>query len=317
MSVAAVSVSGERPIFSASELPDVDVPVEILRTANRLVQSAQEKQGTSVLFTSTTHGEGKTLILRHLARAMAKFLAQNVLVIELQQQSSDIVSIRLDTSAPLYFVKTSLPNITRLVFNTNESEKYQYLRDNLHSLRKLYDIILAEGPPVKQSQTLDPVVLSPIFDTTLLVFQQKITPSNEITDSLDLLKDAGAKDVRLLINRSSMLDKKVSRWNFPARAVRLFTRLSFLWRRVRSWWKKYEPEQPQMVKPISFENPSSLYTEQQQTSAPSADLAFFEGELQHPMFVEEWEHSILEDSMEFAGPLQGEALVALDRGGQS
>lgn len=224
---------------SFADLPDVDVPVEVLRLANQLIPSEPEEGGLCLLLTSAGTAEGKTTIARHLARALSKLLGQRVLLGDLQEPSDQV------HDAP-GFAPTSLAGLTQLLLPREcpDADIFQVLQRMLPELRTRYDVILLEGPPVLKAGILDSVVMSRLFDRVLLLFQEKTTPMSELKESVALLEKAGAKNIALLANQSSALERKIPRWNLLARIPRFFARLRRLKRRLFAWWKKRSQQAP-------------------------------------------------------------------------
>lgn len=233
--------------LSRTEQPAINVPVEILRVANQIAKEP-DQEGRTVFMVSALPGEGKTLMMHHLARALSRVLSQRVLVIELLQEEEDFLlpsELGPSTQPVNELMPTQLKDVMSLKLQLGEAHQYRQLQDLLRSYQQQFDVILAEGPAIQEAGEIDPIVLSPLFDMTLMVFQQQLTPANEIKDALALLKQAGSENVKLLINQSSMLDKSVSRWNLPARLPRFLARLKLLWRRTTSWWKAHEKKNEQ------------------------------------------------------------------------
>ncbi|HAA57933.1 MAG TPA: hypothetical protein DCE42_24425 [Myxococcales bacterium] len=221
-----------------------DVPVEVVRTAHQIL--ADDIPGKMVMFASVLAKEGKTQLMNNLAYAFGHLLGRKILVIRLNEKEGGLFPQDLPPNIAKNFAiqSTEVEGVERLLLDMEDSQKFKFIRDELRRYREQYDVILVEAPCVKSATALDPVILSSFFDQTLLVFQQQITPSDEIRSAIELFRQAGANDVKLLINGGSILSQKVAWWNFPARIVRMFFRLRVLWAELRSKFSKKPPEQP-------------------------------------------------------------------------
>lgn len=234
-----------RESFSAVDLPDTEVPVEVLRVAYQLTsqnetEEAKPQKTQTVMLTSLGRTEGKTIIMHHLARALARLFSLRVLVLNLRHEESGFLPTQLGpaSSSQTGIETTSLPSVDRMVLRLDDTEKFTYLQTMLPQLRERYNMILIESPALHHAELLDPVVFSTLFDLTILVFQQHMTPSGQIKKAIELFHKAGTERVALLINQGSVLSQKVSRWNLPARLPRLLARLRVLWTGFRGWWGK-------------------------------------------------------------------------------
>ena len=69
----------------------------------------------------------------------------------------------------------------------------------LEDLQKTYDFIIFEMPPL--SASLDGLTISSILDSTLLVAEWGRTPMPLLSESIHLLRNAGAKIAGVVINK--------------------------------------------------------------------------------------------------------------------
>jgi capsular exopolysaccharide synthesis family protein len=190
-----------------------------LRTAILLSQARQPPK--SILFTSGTHGEGKTATVVNTAIIFAQ-MGVKVLVIDgdLRRPSchkvlgvenrlglTDLLTgqielenaIRVTATRNLFLISSGSvpPNPTELV----GSKK---MHETLTSLQEHYEYILIDSPPT--IIVSDAVLLSTMVDGVVLVVSGQETPRDVVKEACSRLRYARAKILGVVLNRMDIRD---------------------------------------------------------------------------------------------------------------
>jgi hypothetical protein len=207
---------------------DINIPTEILRLTHRLAPDP-EQGGQAILFTSVQPQEGKSSILQHLAIACGTLLDLSILISDLHPndrtrpflsspdlmafgsgiivgvpphlQGSGFVEDADELHSAMSIEPTTHPHIKRLDIFQSHSHTYKFLKANLPFYRSEYRLILVEAPALHGDQKPDPVLLSQLFDQTIVVIQPHRTNTEQVQETLTLLKQSGTKRLSVLINR--------------------------------------------------------------------------------------------------------------------
>ncbi len=184
-----------------------------------ILMSRADESPKTLLFTSSTPGEGKTTTLTNTAIMFAR-MGSRVLVLDadlrqpsclraLGVESDSGLADYLANLAPLDQViqPTSIPNLsvlgagslppspTELLGSKKMSETLEYLKER-------YDYVFIDSPPV--IPVSDAVVLSTIVDGLIFVVRGQMTPKPIVRDALAQLGNRKSKILGLVLNRVNM-----------------------------------------------------------------------------------------------------------------
>lgn len=206
--------SRERRVVSFHPSGLIGEAYRTLRTAILLSHAGEPPR--TVLFTSATHGEGKTATAVNSAITFAQMgvrvllidadlrrpschkilgLARGVGVAELLSGQIELARAIQSTSVDhLFFISSgsTAPNPTELVGS-------QKMRETLLLARQHYDYILVDSPPVMAVS--DAVLLSTMADGVVLVIGGRDTPRNVVKQACSRLRYARAKILGMVLNR--------------------------------------------------------------------------------------------------------------------
>jgi len=76
------------------------------------------------------------------------------------------------------------------------------MRSLLDGLRKFYDWIVIDTPPV--GAVAEPLILAPLADGVVLVAGAEMVPRKAVTHTLERLHDTGARILGLVLNRAQV-----------------------------------------------------------------------------------------------------------------
>jgi polysaccharide biosynthesis transport protein len=225
--------AGGGPAYISLDLPEGDeaaqelVPIHYplsgvteayrkLRTAILLSRAAEPPR--TVLFTSATAGEGKTITTLNTALVFAQMGAR-VLVIDADLRCSgchrilgtgnwlgltEVLTGQRDANEviqPIAQNRVFLLSSGSLPPNPAELLGSQTMRDLLTGLRKEYDYILIDSTPL--SLVTDSVLLSTLVDGVVLVVNGQKTHSQAVKSAYADLSYARAKVLGVVLNRVS------------------------------------------------------------------------------------------------------------------
>jgi polysaccharide biosynthesis transport protein len=207
-------IPSKKPVDSALPLSMLTEAYRKLRTS--IFQSRPGEPPKTLLFTSGTNGEGKTMTVANTAIMLAQMDLQ-VLVLDADlrrpschkafrvkggpgltdfltgQEELDNV-IKPTSIANLFVLNCGLtaPNPTELVGSKRMSE-------TLAALKDYYDFILIDAPPVLPVS--DAVILSSLADGTILVVRGQATPKHLVRTAIAQLGNNRAKILGVVLNR--------------------------------------------------------------------------------------------------------------------
>lgn len=185
-----------------------------LRTS--ILYSRPGQPPKTILFTSSTAGEGKTISVTNTA-IMFAHLGYNCLVVDADlRRPSCHRALRVDNDRglsdflvgqeDLYRVikPTSIPNLSVLncgavAPNPAELIASQKMQSALHELANHYDFILIDSPPVMPVS--DAVVLSTMVDGVVFVVRGQDTPKHFVKEAISQLKTDHTRILGVLLNR--------------------------------------------------------------------------------------------------------------------
>lgn len=199
---------------------------EIFRTLRTNIQfmSSKDKNKT-VLITSTSQGEGKSWITANLAVVFANS-GKKVLLID-----SDM---RLARQYKIFGI-SPIPGISNLLSGLIEDEKEviqtidgienlsiipagdippnpsELLTSDefnkiLKKLKKSYDVIIVDGPPV--SLVTDGLLISRIVDNTIVVVENKRVKKEQLKNVINSIKNVGGKIAGVVLNKTENYSKQ-------------------------------------------------------------------------------------------------------------
>jgi capsular exopolysaccharide synthesis family protein len=173
----------------------------------------------TVLFTSSTAGEGKTITTTNTAIMFAR-MGSRVLVLDADlRQPSCLRALRVQSAWGLsdYLVgltgldkvisSTPIPNLSVLGAGSvppspTELIGSKKMADTLELLKQQYDFIFIDSPPVMPVS--DSVVLSTMVDGLVFVVRGQNTPKPIVKDALAQLSHKSSKILGMVLNRVDM-----------------------------------------------------------------------------------------------------------------
>ncbi|MCD7881382.1 MAG: CpsD/CapB family tyrosine-protein kinase [Clostridiales bacterium] len=198
------------------------------------VQEAYKVLRTNLLFcgqdihvvavTSCMENEGKTTICLNLAKSLAE-LNRNVLVIDADMRKS--VMAGRDTTAKnvvgLSEMLTGMNSLGECLYKTQYETlqvmfagKYppnpvellngKYFQQLLNELRKHYDYIIIDPPPL--GEVIDAAVVAPCCDGTILVLGDKNVRKKQMQDVVEQLRKSGSKILGVVRNNIRGKDRR-------------------------------------------------------------------------------------------------------------
>ena len=195
--------------------------VEGYRVIRTALQYSWPDPGARILMvTSTSPGEGKTLTAVNLALTLAssqdkvllvdadlrKPQAQALLRVKRTPGLSDVIVGKIKPSEA---IQSKVPN-SRLAFlpaGTSAPSPADLLtnrtmRSLLDGLRKFYDWIVIDTPPV--GAVAEPLILAPLSDGVVVVAGAEMVPRKAVLHTLERLHDTGARILGLVLNRANL-----------------------------------------------------------------------------------------------------------------
>jgi len=170
----------------------------------------------TILFTSSTAGEGKTISVTNTAIMFAHLgyrcllidadlrrpFCHRVLRVENERGLADLLVGQENFEGTIQ--STSIANLSVLscgsvLPNPAELVGSQKMRQTLAELRDLYDFILIDSPPVMPVS--DAIVLSTMVDGVVYVVRAQETPHYVVKTALAQLRTEGTKILGVLLNR--------------------------------------------------------------------------------------------------------------------
>lgn len=200
---------------------------------NFSVQEAYKVLRTNLLFcgqdihivavTSCHENEGKTTICLNLAKSLAE-LNKTVLVIDADMRKS--VMAGRDTTAKnvvgLSEMLTGMNNLGECLYKTQYETlqimfagKYppnpvellngKYFQELLKELRKHYDYVIIDTPPL--GEVIDAAVVAPSCDGTILVMGDRNVRKKQMQDVVEQLQKGGSKILGVVQNNTRSKDR--------------------------------------------------------------------------------------------------------------
>ncbi|MDO9316072.1 MAG: Wzz/FepE/Etk N-terminal domain-containing protein [Burkholderiaceae bacterium] len=160
--------------------------IEVRRIAEALRQErASSTRGLSILITSTSSGEGKSLIAAELAALLGRRENACVLVDASEQH-------------------LKLPaGMARIDMSQTDAAVIETARQALQSLCEQYDVVLLDGPAVGSSG--NGLWLPEIVDRVILVVQAEHTTGVNAMQTLRIIEAAGGRLMGVVLNRRRLV----------------------------------------------------------------------------------------------------------------
>ncbi|MDR3626959.1 MAG: polysaccharide biosynthesis tyrosine autokinase [Ignavibacteriaceae bacterium] len=205
--------------FIVAKKPD-SIPSEAFKALRTRVQYSKVGQDPlkTILVTSSTPGEGKTLISANLAGTFAQ-LGKKTLIIDTDLRKPRAHTLFGVTKHPglvdYLFNEAKLEEIIRptelnnlslitsgtIPPNPSEILASKKMRDFIEVLKKEYEIIVFDSAPV--IAVTDSEILSSMVDATILVVSADITEFEVMEKSVEMLKQSSASFVGTVLNNFS------------------------------------------------------------------------------------------------------------------
>lgn len=189
---------------------------ESLRSIRSNLEFLSDKPGPKVLaITSTISGEGKTFVAMNLAGIIA-FSEKKVIIIDLDMRKpkihvgfgvsndkgmSTILIKRNNISECIY--RSSLSNLDFITAgpvppNPSELVISQRMIEVIEELKKTYDIIVIDNPPV--GLVTDGIKMIKIADYPIYVFRENYSKRNFVQNVKKLMRDNNIKNLSIIMN---------------------------------------------------------------------------------------------------------------------
>jgi protein-tyrosine kinase len=208
---------GNKTIF---EIFDQESPMatEMRRLYSNIRHMETEKK-RSFLITSANRGEGKSTVASHLALTVARFRGKKSLIVDADLRRPRIHSIfKVDMEPgltdclkdgvdPLKVIKdTPVKNLKvipagRKIKSPSHLFEGDVISEIFGKIKFYHDIVVVDSAPV--IPVSDPMLLSSEVDGVLIVILAGMTPRNVALRTRDILLDANANILGLVVNNLS------------------------------------------------------------------------------------------------------------------
>jgi capsular exopolysaccharide synthesis family protein len=189
---------------------------ESLRSIRSNLEFLSDKPGPKVLaITSTISGEGKTFVAMNLAGIIA-FSEKKVIIIDLDMRKPKIhvgfgvsndkgmstILIKRNTISECIY-RSSLTNLDFITAgpvppNPSELVISQKMIEVIEELKKTYDIIVIDNPPV--GLVTDGIKMLKIADYPIYVFRENYSKRNFVQNVKKLMRDHQVKNLSIIMN---------------------------------------------------------------------------------------------------------------------
>jgi protein-tyrosine kinase len=211
----------ENKILNQSNNSVVTDRYNLLRT--QIFERTKDSGMNSILVTSVTKGEGKTLTSINLAISIAKGLNQTVLLVDADLRSPTVyklLGLKIGSGLSDYLLNdvpiSDLlinPGIEKLVIlpggksvhNSAEILGSPKMEALVQEMKQRYKdrYVIFDSPPLLSSP--DPIVFSSYVDCILLVVEEGRTSTQQITEAMNLLK--GKNIIGTVLNKATIREK--------------------------------------------------------------------------------------------------------------
>jgi len=171
----------------------------------------------TILVVSSLHGEGASTVVCQFARAMSDGARAQVLLADLNMRTPSLrrlmrvkgregfMNVVADEKPLKDVVQTaSVEGVSVLTAGSGRYGAIEILDRNtapgvVNSLAETADLVFADAPPVTLYP--DARALAPLFDGVILVVEADTTPVSVATRSCQILRDAGANILGVVLNK--------------------------------------------------------------------------------------------------------------------
>lgn len=195
-------------IVSALDDPSVTASYNVLRT--RILHRMRSNNWHSILVTSASSGEGKTLTASNLAVSLARDVNQSVILVDLDLRRSTVakyLGFEIEVQAGIGDYLTGKAELNDIIYAPTEMDRIGII-PNREPLENASDLL--GGPKMKEliawlrnqaEQTIvifdmppllahdDVLAISPEIDAVLLVVAQGQTDREELANAMNLLQE--------------------------------------------------------------------------------------------------------------------------------
>jgi capsular exopolysaccharide synthesis family protein len=212
------AADGTPPVITTGQQGPFAEGYRVIRTA--LGYSWAEAEPRILIVTSTSPGEGKTLTAVNLALMLA-YTEKKVLLVDAdmrKSQAHELVKVRRTPGLSDVLVGKAKPseviqqnvNGTSLAFlpagatvpSPADLLTSRTLPGLLNGLRKFYDWIVIDNPPV--GAVAEPLILAPLSDGVIVVAGAEMVPRKAVLHTLERIADTGARIIGLVLNRAQV-----------------------------------------------------------------------------------------------------------------
>lgn len=207
--------SHKNPLFSKFQT-DSPEAIEFRRIFSKIQSLNNSQQIKNVMISSATAGEGKSTISTLLAITCSRYGNGKTLLIDSdlrRPQIHKILKIEKETGLadilrgkiqPLEAIKnTDIKNLKVITAGNSNGSATRLLKVNkiksvFTELQWVFETIIIDTPPIVPVN--DSLIINSVADTTLLVIKAGKTQREIVKRAIDLIQDAGVKNLSLLVN---------------------------------------------------------------------------------------------------------------------
>lgn len=195
------------------------IATEMRRLYSNIRNRLEKKSMRSFLITSANRGEGKSTVASHLALTVARFKDKKSLIVDSDLRRPKIDKIFDLPKEPGLFeclqgnmdamdvVKdTRIENLKVITSGRTESSpahlfEKEAMTDIFEKIKFYYDIVIVDSAPV--IPVSDPMLISSAVDGVILVTLAGKTPKNVALRARNILEDADANIIGVVVNNLS------------------------------------------------------------------------------------------------------------------
>jgi capsular exopolysaccharide synthesis family protein len=215
------------PVFASIPEPQAHFPIDFMPRhvskeyqglKQHLISSAADKKIKTILFSSSTKGEGNSTVLSNFARALAS-RGDNVLLVDTNLRNPCLHELfnldKKDGLTELLLEEKSLDDVikqTRIeklsVITSGVSQttlESQSLDSFIEQVKPFFDWILFDCPPIHACS--DPRILAEKMDAVVMVSQAESTRWEEAQSAKEIIENENIKVLGAVLNRR--------KWHIP------------------------------------------------------------------------------------------------------
>ena len=190
--------------------------IEFRRIFSKIKSLSNSHLIQNVMITSSINGEGKTTISTFLAITCSRYSNGKTLLIDCDlrrpkihkmlnvKREIGLAAVLRDEIDPLHAVKdTGMNNLKVITSGRTNGDPSTLLnlnkiKDVFTQLQWIFHTIIIDTPPIIPVN--DTLILNAVADTTLMVIKAGKTQKEVVKRAVELIQDAGAKNMGLLVN---------------------------------------------------------------------------------------------------------------------